>query len=75
MEGARIQVKVQAGARKDAVEMLSENRYYIQTKARAKEGKANERVRELLGAALNVSPDRLRLVRGATAPHKSYLLL
>lgn len=74
-EGEHIRVRVTAGAKRDTVEKIEQCRYVIATKARAKEGKANERVRMLLAEALSVSPDRLRLVRGATTPQKSYLLM
>ncbi len=69
-----IRVRVTTNAKK---ETLHKNRdmFFITVKEKAKEGKANKRVRELLSQTLGCRPQQLRMVKGATTPSKTYLFI
>jgi uncharacterized protein YggU (UPF0235/DUF167 family) len=70
-----IRVRARAGARREAVVRSSADRYEISVRERAERGMANARIRELLAAALEVSPERLALISGAHRPAKTYRVL
>ena len=68
-----IRAHVIPGARRERV---SEQKgvYTIQVKEKAERGQATRQAREVLAEALNVSQSSLRLVKGATSRHKTFLL-
>lgn len=74
MEEAKyIHVRVTTNAKKEVVQK-KKNIYIVTVKEKAKEGRANKRVRELLSHTFGCSPQHLRMVKGATTPSKTYLL-
>jgi uncharacterized protein len=68
-EEGRLALRVTPGARSEAVEM-GEGALLIKVRTKPEEGKANERVLELLAKALGVATSRLQLLRGATGRDK-----
>lgn len=66
----QITVKVNAGSKTEGVKLLERGFYQVRTRAPAEQGKANRRVLELLAEELGCSPDRLRILSGATRPVK-----
>ncbi len=65
----RLAVRVTPGARTETLE-LSEGKILARVRAKPEDGKANAAVLALLGAALDVAPSRLQLLRGATSREK-----
>lgn len=65
-----IKVKVNAGSKTEGVKLLEPGFYQVRTRAPAEDGKANRRVLELLAEEFGCSPDRLRILSGATRPLK-----
>lgn len=70
--GARIAVRAQPGARRNAVEPGEPLR--ISVTAPPADGAANDAIRRLLAQALGVAPTRLTLIRGAQARDKLFQL-
>ena len=68
-----IKVKVHAGEKKNRLEQKSPDSFEIWVKAPAQEGRANEAVRALLAAQLNVPENKLSLIKGATCASKIFL--
>ena len=65
----RLAVRVTPGARVESLE-LGDGRVLVKIRIKPEDGKANAAVLELLGAALDMAPSRLRLLRGATGRDK-----
>lgn len=66
----RLRVKVNPSSTTEGVKRLEEGFYQVRTRAPAENGRANARVVELLAEALEVAPERVRIVAGATRPLK-----
>lgn len=66
----RIRVKVNPGSKTEGVKQLAPGMYQVRTRAPAEAGRANERVVELLAAAMGVATERVRIVAGLTKPLK-----
>lgn len=64
-------VKVIANTKKESVTVGRDGRLLVSVSAPRKEGKANERMRELLAEHFGVSPDAITLRRGHTSPTKT----
>lgn len=69
-----IKVKVHADEKKNKIVQKSADTYEIWVKAPAQEGRANEAVRAVLAQQLNVTENKLSLIKGATSPAKIFLL-
>jgi uncharacterized protein YggU (UPF0235/DUF167 family) len=67
----RLAVRVTPGARAEGLE-ISEGRLLAKVRAKPEDGKANEAVRALLAAALDLAPSRVELLRGATSREKLF---
>lgn len=67
-----IKVTVTPDAAKDRV-VFKNGRYHIATKEPAEQGRANEGARILLAEYLDIPPQKLYLVKGATTPTKIFL--
>jgi uncharacterized protein len=65
----QLPLRVTPGARSESVQLVAG---VVQIKVRAKpeDGKANERVLELLAQALGIATSRLQMLRGATGRNK-----
>lgn len=67
-----IRVNAIAGAKKEKIQRVSEDRYEISVKEPAERNMANKRIKELLAVELNVSEGSLRMISGHTSPHKIF---
>jgi uncharacterized protein (TIGR00251 family) len=67
-----IKVKVTPDAKKEKLIMLSENSFKISVKEKAKDGKANQKVMDILKEILKPRPKKLKLVVGHTSPSKIF---
>lgn len=67
----RLAVRVTPGASLEALE-IEDGRLLAKVRAKPEDGKANEAVRDLLAAALDIAPSRLALLRGATSREKQF---
>jgi len=65
------EVRVQPGARKNAVEGLLAGRLKLRIAAPAVEGKANKAVLEFLARVLKVRKSQLSILRGETSREKT----
>ncbi len=65
-----ISVRVTAGAKKEKVEELANGRLAIAVKEKPEQGKANERVLELVAAHLKVPRKKVSITRGSKSPSK-----
>lgn len=63
-------VKVKPGARKDAVEKTDATHLAVSVRARAKDGKANEAIEELLAKYFGVAKSRVRITHGSRSRNK-----
>ena len=68
-----LKVKVHAGEKKNKLVEKAADSFEIWVKAPAEQGRANEAVRTLLAAHLNVAENKLSLIKGATSPAKIFL--
>lgn len=68
-----IRAHVIPGARRERV---SEQKgvYTVQVREKAERGRATQRAKEVLAATLGAKSEYLRLVKGATSRHKTFLL-
>ena len=65
-----VKVKVEAGAKHEKVERVSDTFLKISVKEPAERGLANERVRELVAIELSVNLNKVRIVNGRLSPSK-----
>lgn len=65
-----VKVKVFAGARKEQVKEVGENRYEIHVKEKAERNMANSRVIELVAGLYKVSSRAVKIFNGHQAPSK-----
>jgi uncharacterized protein len=72
--GVEIDVKAVPNASRDRVVGLLGSRLKIAVSAPPENGRANERIAELLAAALQVPARQIRIVRGAASPQKTFLV-
>ena len=68
-----LKVKVHAGEKHNKLVKKSSDTFEIWVKAPAEQGRANEAVRVLLADHLNISENKLSLIKGATSPAKIFL--
>ena len=69
-----IKVKVHADEKKNRLEQPAPDKIEVWVKAPAERGRANEAVRTLLAAHLNLPENKLSLIKGATSPAKIFLV-
>ncbi len=70
-----VRVRAKVRSKRERIESVGEDRFVVEVCERAERGVANARIRELLAHELACKPEALRLVTGATAPSKLFLLL
>ncbi len=68
-----LKVKVHADEKKNKLVQKAADSFEIWVKAPAQEGRANEAVRTLLAAYLQLPENKLSLIKGATSPAKIFL--
>jgi len=69
-EPVKIIVRVKPNARKNAVEETGGNRYRVSVTAPPADGKANEKVIEILAEYFNKPKRAIRILRGASSKEK-----
>jgi uncharacterized protein YggU (UPF0235/DUF167 family) len=67
-----IRVNAVAGAKKESIEKVGENRYDISVREPAERNLANARIRTLLARELGVMESSARLISGHQSPHKIF---
>jgi uncharacterized protein YggU (UPF0235/DUF167 family) len=67
-----VHVKVLVGAKKEVALVRKDGHFLISVAEPRKEGRANERARELLSKHFGVPGERIRLIRGRTTPTKVF---
>ena len=65
-----IKIKVSPGSKKEEVIQKNEDSFIIKVKPKAKEGKANSRMVELLAQYLNIPLSRIRIIKGGHQKNK-----
>jgi uncharacterized protein YggU (UPF0235/DUF167 family) len=70
-----IRVRVQAGAKNEAITLKKEGWYAVAVREPAERNLANTRVRELLAAELSVPVSAVRLIGGHTSPSKVFSIM
>jgi len=65
-----IKLKVHAGSRAASLEQKAADSYEVWVKSPAEQGLANRAALAALASALHRPPRSLRIVKGATSPHK-----
>ena len=72
MDGdGRLAVRVTPGAKTESLE-IEGGRLLAKVRAKPEDGKANDAVRALLAAGLDLAPSRVELLRGATSREKQF---
>jgi len=66
---------VKAGQRKEGVSLNLEGQIVVRVNAPAQEGRANERLIEILAEALGCPKRNIHISRGQSAPHKEVRIL
>ncbi|MDP4020804.1 MAG: DUF167 domain-containing protein [Candidatus Adlerbacteria bacterium] len=66
----QIRVRVMAGAKKEGIEALPNNRFKIAVKQKAAQGAANKRVVEIVARHFKVPTKSVRIIRGHKTPSK-----
>ena len=66
-----VRVRVKTGANKEDVTPLPDGRFEVTVKEKPKEGRANERVIELIARHFKVAEKSVRIIRGHTMPSKT----
>lgn len=65
-----VKVIVNAGAKKEVVNRLSENRFKVSVKEKAKQNQANRRVIEIMAGRFSVLPKQVKIISGHHHPAK-----
>jgi len=66
----RIAVKIKSNSKQDIVETAGNNEFVIKVKATATEGRANERLIELLSKHLKIPKRNISIIRGLKSKNK-----
>jgi len=69
-----IRVKVIPGAPRESVEEKPDGRYLVAVSAKAEEGRANERMCELLARYFGVTLRQVVLIKGHVSPTKTVII-
>ncbi len=70
-----IRVKIIPGSRKDHIEESSDGRLIVSVRAPRKEGKANDRLRELLAIHFDVPLTRVHILKGHASSSKTVRII
>lgn len=68
----KITVQVKPNSKKESVELLADGTYVVRVNAPPAEGRANERVVELLALNLGVAKSSLQLIGGQKSKRKIF---
>jgi uncharacterized protein (TIGR00251 family) len=70
-ENARLSLKVVPGSSRDCIAGWLEETLKVRVRVPAERGKANTAVEKLIAQALDISPNAVRIVSGATSARKT----
>jgi len=70
-----LKVKVFPNSKKEEIIKKSEDEFEIKVKEKAEERRANKRVKEVLARYLNISEEKLILIRGAKQKNKIFKIV
>jgi uncharacterized protein YggU (UPF0235/DUF167 family) len=70
-----IKVKAHPNAKKELVVKKTADSFEIWVKEKAEQGRANDRIQELMALELGISKKQLKLVSGSMSPAKKFILL
>jgi len=70
-----LKVKVFPNSKKEEIIKKSEDEFEIKVKEKAERGRANKRVKEVLARYLNISEEKLILIRGAKQRNKIFKIV
>jgi len=70
-----LKVKVFPNSKKEEIIKKSEDEFEIKVKEKAEEGRANRRVKEVLARYLNISEEKLILIREAKQRNKIFKIV
>jgi len=70
-----LKVKVFPNSKKEEIIKKSEDEFEIKIKEKAERGEANKRVKEVLARYLNISEEKLILIRGARQRNKIFKII
>jgi uncharacterized protein len=73
--GITIEIQVQPKASRDEIVGVQNGRVKVRIAAAPQDGKANERLREIIAEALGVSKSSVRIIRGETSRLKTIRVL
>lgn len=68
-DAGRLAIRVTAGARSEGI-AVEDGRVLVKTRTKPQDGAANDAVLALLAQALDCSPSKISLLRGATSREK-----
>ena len=68
----KISIQVKTNSKKESVEKLSEGKFIVRVNVSPIEGKANERVRELLAKHLGLPKSRIAIIHGHRSKNKVF---
>lgn len=72
--GVTLRVHAQAGARRDEIAGMHDDRLKVKVTAPPEDGRANERIVEVLAEALGLRRGDIELISGPTSRRKDFLL-
>jgi uncharacterized protein YggU (UPF0235/DUF167 family) len=70
-----LKVKVFPNSKKEEIIKKLEDEFEIKVKEKAERGEANKRVKEVLARYLNISEEKLILIRGAKQRNKIFKII
>ena len=70
-----LKVKVFPNSKKEEIIKKSEDEFEIKVKEKAEKGRANKKVKEVLARYLNISEEKLILIRGARKRNKVFKII
>ena len=68
----KLQVRVTANSRKESVTNLGDGLWAVRVNAPPLDGRANQRVMELIAEQLSIPKSRIRLVKGHKGKNKTF---
>jgi len=70
-----LKVRVFPNSKKEEVHQKMCDEFVVKVREKAEQGRANQRVKELLSEHLGIPEERLVLIRGASNAHKIYKVI
>ena len=75
MKVYRLTIKVRPNSKKEELEKISDSQYYARVRPQAKEGRANEAVKELLSDYFGLPKSRISIVKGLKSRFKAVQII